>query len=418
LNTIKCAPSIRQPLPDEGRALKCEMPVAKDLKTSEKHENDDDKKNDADASRRGIAPVSTVRPSRDRAYQSQYQEDDQDCCKHRLLLPELIRSLLLRHPAPAAASFPGLFPLWGAGCLRSSPSKRQLIHKDGDCDSIPRIATVVQVIAVVRVFDIHIIVVVPVVGPVFRPWVNRTEPEATVLEPEVPANFFHGVAVDAEGVFRTKVAIVAIVGNAVPVVAAALLPGAMLGLKVMRAMLVPCTVLFAFLPSLLLLGLPLDLLRTGLLSLTLPLLCLLILGLLLLLLSSRVVLLLTLFLLLRLLSPGLLLLLFCRVVLLLTLFLLLRLLSPGLLLLLLVLLNLLLLSLLLLSCGLGLLLLLLLLSRRPGLLLLLPCWLGLLLFRLALLFLFRGLRILPLASVCGSACSEKKEQNSRADKSN
>jgi len=263
------------------------------------------------------------------------------------------------------------------------------------------------------------------------------------LEAEVPANFFHGVAVHSERVFRTKVAIVAVVRNAVPVVAAALLPGAVLGLKVMRAMLLPCTVLFAFLPALLLLGLSLDLLRTGLLSLALPLLCLLILGLLLLLLSSRVVLLLTLFLLLRLLSPGLLLLLFCRagllltlflllrllspglllllfcrVVLLLTLFLLLRLLSPGLLLLLLALLNLLPLSLLLLPCGLGLLLLLLLLSRRPGLLLLLPRWLGLLLFRLGLLFLFRGLRILPLASVCGSACSEKKEQNSRADKSN
>ena len=138
-----------------------------------------------------------------------------------------------------------------------------LVQINGNGDSVAGIPSVVQVVAAARVVDIHIIVVVPVVGPVFRPRVNQTEPIASVLEARVSAHDNYWVAVDAERVTRTKVAIVAVVRNAVAIVAAALLPIAVLGLPVMRAMLPPVTLLLAFLATLLLLGLHSDLLHMG-----------------------------------------------------------------------------------------------------------------------------------------------------------
>ena len=139
------------------------------------------------------------------------------------------------------------------------------VQINGNGDSIAGVPSVVQVIAVSRVVDIHIIVVVPVVGPVFRPRVNQTEPIASVLKARVSAHDDYWVAVDAERVTRTKVAIVAVVGNSVAIVTAALLPIAVLGLPVMRPMLLPVALLLAFLPALLLLGLHSDLLHMGLL---------------------------------------------------------------------------------------------------------------------------------------------------------
>jgi hypothetical protein len=150
-----------------------------------------------------------------------------------------------------------------------------LVHKNGDCDSIPGIPTVVHVIAVPGVIDIHIIVVVPVVWPVFWPRVNNAEPEAAVLKAGIPANHHHGVAVDAEHVIRTKVPTITVLWNPVAVVAAALLPGAVLGLPVMRTITLPSDPLFASVPVLLLLWRSIDLLLTLLLLLVLVLLLLL-----------------------------------------------------------------------------------------------------------------------------------------------
>ena len=139
------------------------------------------------------------------------------------------------------------------------------VQINGNGDAVAGISSVVQVIAISRVVDIHIIVVVPVVGPVFRPRVNQAEPIASVLEARISAHDNYWVAVDAERVTRTKVAIVTVVGNAIAAVSATLLPIAVLGLPVMRAMLLPVTLLLAFLPALLLLGLHSDLLHMGLL---------------------------------------------------------------------------------------------------------------------------------------------------------
>ena len=64
---------------------------------------------------------------------------------------------------------------------------------------------------------------------------------------------------------RAKVTAIAGIGNAIAVVAAALLPVTMLGLPVARTMLLPDSLLFAFLAVLLLLGLHVDLLDMSLL---------------------------------------------------------------------------------------------------------------------------------------------------------
>jgi len=228
----------------------------------------------------------------------------------------------------------------------------------------------------------------------------------------------------------TEVTIVPVVRNAVAVVAAALLPGAVLSFPAMRAITLPGGPLFVRFSMLLL--------RRTIGSLLVSLALLILLAPHLLFLSALCLLLLLLFcglLLLLLLAPGLLLLLlFCGLLLLLLLapgllllFLLLLLLTPGLLLLLLfcglVLLLLLDPGLLLLFLLLLLLTLCLLLFLSSGLcLLLLSLGLGfLLLLRLGLLLLFLWLSLfLALLLQCErrSNSSEKKDQNSRADESN
>ena len=98
------------------------------------------------------------------------------------------------------------------------------LHRDADCNSDIGIPAVEQVIAVVGVGDVDVICVVPVIRPVFWPWVNRTEPIATVLEARVPANNQEGKTVDSESMLRPKVSTEPVVGDAVAVVATTLLP--------------------------------------------------------------------------------------------------------------------------------------------------------------------------------------------------
>ena len=143
--------------------------------------------------------------------------------------------------------------------------KVRSVQVDIDCNAITGIPAVVQVIAIPRVVHINIVVVVPIVGPVFRPRVNHSEPIAAVLEAGITANDHHGVAVDSEPVTRTKVAMRTLLRNPIAVIAAALLPVTVLRLPVVCSMLLPSASLFAFLPVLLLLGLHLDLLCMGLL---------------------------------------------------------------------------------------------------------------------------------------------------------
>ena len=99
--------------------------------------------------------------------------------------------------------------------------------------------TVVQVIAVSGVVDVHIIVVIPIVRPVFRPWVNDTKPKAAILEPGVPTRKNHRETVKAKSVILAEGVTETIVGDTVTAVAAALLPFAVLRLPVMCAILKP-----------------------------------------------------------------------------------------------------------------------------------------------------------------------------------
>jgi len=141
-----------------------------------------------------------------------------------------------------------------------------LVHVDGNRDSIPGIATVVKIVAVVRIGDVHVVVVVPVVGPVFRPGINQAEPEPAILEARIPANHHHGVTVDAKRMACAEVTVVAVFGDAISLVATALLPVAVLGLPVVCAMLLPSRLLFAFLAMLFLLRLHFDWLHILLLA--------------------------------------------------------------------------------------------------------------------------------------------------------
>jgi len=98
------------------------------------------------------------------------------------------------------------------------------LHRNADRNSDVGIPAVVKVIAVVDVGDVNIVVVVPVIAPVFRPWVNETDPIALILEARVPSNNQKRQAVDAEPMVPTKVSTVTVVRDTVTLVAATLLP--------------------------------------------------------------------------------------------------------------------------------------------------------------------------------------------------
>ena len=103
-----------------------------------------------------------------------------------------------------------------------------------------------QVVAVI-VGDVNIVIVVPVIPPVFGPRINQTHPVTVVLEAGISAYNQERQAVDAEPVVRPKISTVALVRNAVAAIAATLLPVAMVAVPMLRAMPVPCAPLNALL---------------------------------------------------------------------------------------------------------------------------------------------------------------------------
>jgi hypothetical protein len=124
-------------------------------------------------------------------------------------------------------------------CSLSRSSPVELLHRDTDGNSGRRIPAVIQVIAAIGVNDINVVGVVPIVAPVFWPWVNGTEPIPLILEPGKSAHNQEGKARDAESVIAAKVPAETVVRNVITMVAPALLPGAVVGLPVARAMLLP-----------------------------------------------------------------------------------------------------------------------------------------------------------------------------------
>src|SRR5271169_2759924 len=113
------------------------------------------------------------------------------------------------------------------------------LHRDVDRNSHVGIPAVEKVVTVVDIGDINVVVVIPVISPILRPWVNETDPIPLILEARISAHNQEGQAVDTKAMVRSKVSTEALVRDAVAVVATTLLPVAVLGIPVLGPMLPP-----------------------------------------------------------------------------------------------------------------------------------------------------------------------------------
>src|SRR5271167_2659825 len=155
-------------------------------------------------------------------------------------------------PCAAAVRFGGRslvrFARWTSTYSdKSSPPLSDRLHRDVDRNADAGVPSVIQVVTVANVVHVNVVGFVPVRCPVARPRVNATEPIAAVLKPGIPTYNHEGKVEDAEPVAPAIVATEVSVRNAVAVIAAALLPGAVIGLPVSGAMLLPSALLCALL---------------------------------------------------------------------------------------------------------------------------------------------------------------------------
>jgi len=98
---------------------------------------------------------------------------------------------------------------------------------------------VVHVVSVVDVVDIDIVSPVPSFRPGFRTGINHTEPVATILETRVAFDYDDGDFVNTEPVSAAEISVEAINRDAISVVAAAIVPGAMLALPIVCTLALP-----------------------------------------------------------------------------------------------------------------------------------------------------------------------------------
>ena len=78
------------------------------------------------------------------------------------------------------------------------------------------------------VVDVNIIGVIPVFGPVFRPWINEQERKPAVLETRIP-EVHNGARAEAEEVLGAEIETEAVLRDVVTAVASALRPAPMVG---------------------------------------------------------------------------------------------------------------------------------------------------------------------------------------------
>jgi len=103
-----------------------------------------------------------------------------------------------------------------------------LLKRNHDCDPDARVIPVIHVIPAIDVININVVGFVPRRRPILRPWIHERDPVAVVLETRIPAHEKHRKGAHAEEVLSPEVEPEAVIGNSVAVIAAALLPGAVL----------------------------------------------------------------------------------------------------------------------------------------------------------------------------------------------
>lgn len=122
--------------------------------------------------------------------------------------------------------------------LKTAPNARLERETDGEPDS--RIAPVVQVIAPINIDDVDFVVVVPVGAPVLRIRIKDRHPVTAVLEAGISADYQERQSLNPEAMVWSEIAAEPGVGDAIAVIASALLPGPVVVLPVAGPVLLPC----------------------------------------------------------------------------------------------------------------------------------------------------------------------------------
>jgi len=94
-------------------------------------------------------------------------------------------------------------------------------------DWVVRVIAVVQIVPIPGVVKIHIVGLVPVIPPAFRPRIDNRDPVSVILEARLSSDEDQGKTVDAEEVVVPEEEPEADVGDPVAVIAAALVPALM-----------------------------------------------------------------------------------------------------------------------------------------------------------------------------------------------
>jgi hypothetical protein len=113
------------------------------------------------------------------------------------------------------------------------------LQRDVDCDCDSRMLSVEHVIPVIDVVHIDIVGSVPDGRPGFWARINHSKPEASELETWGTFDHHDWYVVHGEPVSPAKVSAEAIVRNAVSVITAAFVPGAVLSLPIVRTLALP-----------------------------------------------------------------------------------------------------------------------------------------------------------------------------------
>ena len=113
------------------------------------------------------------------------------------------------------------------------------LQRDVYSNSNPRMLSVVHVISVIDVVDVDIVGPIPNRRPTFWARINHAKPEAPELEARGTFDHHDWDVVDAKPMSTAKMRTEAIFRNAVSVVAAPFVPGAMLTLPIVRPLALP-----------------------------------------------------------------------------------------------------------------------------------------------------------------------------------